>query len=117
MPYYWQRPTLSSATGPRETYVAIAIRPERLPGDGFPGEEVAVWHDGDHQRCFEIAAVDRDEPARFEFTDKLGRRFTLEPMTLAVYRREVAPRIPGALEFSTDEDLLTFFVPGGKRRS
>jgi hypothetical protein len=76
-----------------------------------------VWHDGDHQRAFEVAAVDQDEPARFEFTDKLGRRFALEPMTRAAYRREVAPRIPGALEFATDEDLRTFFRSGGALKS
>lgn len=110
MGYDWSKHVLSYAAGPAETGVLIAVRPERQAIEGFPGEELVLWYDDDHQRLFEIKKVVRDDFAVFEFVDRMGRKFTLRPMDLAAYNKHVKPKIPGARSFKSEDDLRRFFT-------
>jgi|FLYL01.1.fsa_nt_gi hypothetical protein len=72
----------------------LAVYPERC------GLEVG-WFDLSHHRLFEIAEVLADEPERFAFRDRLGREFTLRPMTLEVWNRIRTKVAPGNREYTS----------------
>ncbi len=93
------------ADGPKDTYVLIAIRPERLSGE----YEVLVWNDGDHQRSFAIRELLEDTQSQFRFRDERGQVFTLEPMNAKNYKSRVRPKTRGP-ELSTDRAVRDFFL-------
>ena len=53
----WKRHQVFLAEGPKDSYVLLAIRPERLAGEGGDGEETVVWDDGSRQRAFPLGLV------------------------------------------------------------
>ncbi len=104
----WRRHPVCLAEGPADSYVLLAIRPERLADVGGDGETV-TWDDGDHSRAFELKRVLDDVPDRFRFEDDRGRRFTLTPLTAEVYAQRVRAAVGGP-DISTDEAVRDFYL-------
>jgi len=104
----WERHKVCFAEGPPETFVALAVRPTKVEHVGGPGETV-TWDDGSHERAFEIGRIVRDEPARFEFVDHVGRRLWLVPLTARLYTDRVRELVHGP-ELKTDKDVRAFYL-------
>ena len=104
----WRKNQVCLVQGPRDSFVLLAIRPERLPNVGGEDETVA-WHDGDHERAFALARVLEDEPDRFRFEDELGRIFTLQRLTAALYTKHVRHEVGGP-SLDTDEAVQAFYL-------
>ena len=98
------------ADGPKDTYVLIAIRPERRSGE----YEVLVWNDGDHQRSFAIQELLEDTQSRFRFRDERGQVFTLEPMTADKYESRIRPETHGPA-LPTDKAVRDFYFRPAQR--
>jgi hypothetical protein len=95
-------------TGPANSYVLIAIRPERRGADDATTETL-LWDDGDHQRAFEVGEVLEDVSSRFRFRDTRGRVFALEPMTPDAYAARVRPETNGP-KLGTHGAVQQFFL-------
>ncbi len=105
----WRRNQVCLAEGPKDAYVLLAIRPERLADEGGDGEETVVWDDGSRQRAFPVGRVLDDEPGRFRFEDDRGRAFTLRPLTARLYADRVRDQVGGP-ELATDEAVREFYL-------
>ena len=105
----WKRHQVCLAEGPDDSYVLLAIRPERLADEGGDGEETVVWDDGSRQRAFPLRRVFEDEPSQFRFEDDRGRVFALRPMTARLYAGRVRGQVGGP-ELKTDEDVRSFYL-------
>ncbi len=91
------------ASGPRDAYVLLAIRPERR------GDEDIVWDDGTHQRAFGVAEVLEDTRARFRFRDDRGRVLSLEPMTAALYGAKIQAETGGP-DLTSDRAVRDWYL-------
>ena len=104
----WPHNQVCLAEGPRDSFVLLAVRPERLLDTGGDGETVA-WHDGAQERACALAKVHADEPRTFRFEDELGRTFTLRPLTAALYASHVRDEASGP-ELDTDEAVHALYL-------
>ncbi len=102
----WKKHRVCKVDGPARKRVLLAIAPSKRSGNR---RDVITWDCGSHQRAFPVAHVIEDKPARFVFKDPKGGKFTLVPMTVDVYAREVRPYLNGP-PLATDEDVVRHFT-------
>lgn len=108
MAYDWQTHTVSYAEGP--SHVLLALMPERSCDRGIGNEEVITWWDMSHERMFNLSKVIRDEENVFEFVDRMGRRFRLQPLTLELYREKVRDDLVGQPDFGDEKEMREFLL-------
>ena len=104
----WEGHQVCLAEGPSDSFVLLAIRPERLKNEGGSGE-VIVWDDGDHQRAFILSRVIEDSEELFRFEDDQKREFSLRPLTADLYARKVQKEVEGP-ELPTNESVQAFYL-------
>ena len=103
MRYEFVKHQLSVVSAPPDAGALIAV-------NAMPDEGMISWWDPLHQRMFALKQIERDVPDRLEFIDKKDRRFTLTPMTLAAYYKQVLPHMPAGRRFTSHNEMLTFFT-------
>lgn len=106
--FNWDEHQVCLAEGPNESFVLLAIRPERLKNEGGSGE-VIIWDDGDHQRAFILSRVIYDSEDLFRFEDDHKRQRSLRPLTAQLYAARVQKETGGP-ELPTDEKVRAFFL-------
>lgn len=80
-----------------------------LPRRSDPTErddDFVFWTEGQHERAFNVSAVEVDTPERFRFRNRDGDWFELLPMTLELYETHVKHRTLGKPTFETLEELF-----------
>ena len=69
-------------------------------------DDFVFWFEGQHERAFDVAAVEVDTPERFRFRNRDGDWFELVPMTLERYEQHVRPKTMGKPTFKTLSELV-----------
>jgi hypothetical protein len=88
----------------------IAVEPYLVEQPGEP--DVIRWRDPLNSRAFQLAKVTTDQKAKLVFSDRLGRKITLVPMTLKIYMDKVAPKLGRAWVFRTQDQMVGWFTEG-----
>jgi hypothetical protein len=101
----FERHKLCLAEGPEDANVLLALFPQARNEDS-----ACTWMDGDHERGFQIRKLLRNEPDRLEFEDFLGRRFSLRPLTVELYRQRVRKKLLGGPAVRSQAELEEFFL-------
>lgn len=85
----------------------IARFPQRIAEGNL---NAISWISMMHERRFLVVKVLVDSPDRFEFESDEGRRFSLRPMTMELYRSKVLPELVGDPGLRSQKDLERHFL-------
>lgn len=96
--------------------ILIVRKPNRTliedpEGNAIPGEpEMLLFWDTVKERAFEIKTVKTDEPNEFVMKTPAGDEIKLVPMTLAIYKDRVLPKLDANPDIRTETQLRAHFL-------
>lgn len=115
--YLFDVHTLSFGTSDNPDLGILVVRnPLRVPtddieGNTIPGEpEMLAFWDLLKERSFEIQTVKTDKPNEFVMKTPAGDEIKLVPMTLAIYKDRVLPKLDANPDIRTETQLRAHFL-------
>lgn len=101
MRFCWPEAVAIESTRPD---VVAGYSPQFIPEWTEVGS--VAWHEGGHERRFQVVELLEDAPNLLRFRDGDGETHTLRTMTLELYDRNVKPRTMGRPTFGSMAELL-----------
>ena len=100
---------LATASAP-DLGLLMAKRPELVPGDNPKDPPTLFFFDLTHERAFAVEKVLADEEGRFRIKTDRGVEVELRPLSLALYREKVVPKLNSKPVIHSEEDLRQYFL-------